>query len=357
MTTARTRPLLALAAIAVFAFCACAPALAAGSAPSGQPAKLMEATPSQITSFYFGKNDLITPVPPFNETAGQKANALGVTFPRALLSNIGTWGVTLVEEGMSIESVDTMSIWASSDQGASNVRFIVNIEINGNNIAQLATETKATVGATPEEFRVNPASGTITPQVFPKGARLGFNVQYSSGSSHGPIGPSSDSVFHYYGNLYRSRIDFITSPFNLTLESVRIGADRVNATTIVKDAFGVDAAQRTISVTFNGPTNSMAHHVKLVNTITDSVNGTQLVWEWEFARQGGVSSGAYAISVSAQYAGSEVNYSNVSTLTMEFPAVRDEEAPGPAALEVVGAVAAAAVAIAALRSAPPRRKG
>jgi hypothetical protein len=170
------------------------------------------------------------------------------------------------------------------------------------------------------------------------------------------VGPSSDSTFHFYHNLYRSRVDFVTNPFNLTLDSVKIDRDRINATTVMKDAFGVDMAQKIYSLTFNGPTNSQPNYLKLVNTISDPVNGTHLVWEWMFSQQGGVSDGSYAITVAAQYAGSETNYSNVSQLDIRFPSVRSGGKgflPGPDAVSAAAALAVAGV-VAACWARPSR---
>jgi hypothetical protein len=278
---------------------------------------------------------------------GQTVNAPGVTFPRALLSNVGSWTVTLAEEGMSIEAVDSLSLWASSDQGATNVHWRIQIGINGNLVGTLYTETKAALSSTPEEFLIDPGQTVFSPQVFEKGSQLGFFVQYLAGSNYGPVGPSSDSTFHFYHNLYRSRVDFVTNPFNLTLESVKLDRDRINATTIMKDAFGVDMAQKVYSLTFNGPTNSQPQFLKLVSTVVDPVNGTHLVWEWLFASQGGVSDGSYSVTVAAQYAGSEANYSNVSQLDIRFPSVRSGGKgflPGPDAMSAAAALAVVAVA-------------
>jgi len=323
--------------------------LASASAPVHPPPAGILATGSgQSTSFFFGANDLITPIAPVNETSGQTANALGVSAPRFLISNVGRWSVTLKEEGMTIEGLAGLSIWASSDAGASNVRFIVHVQINGNDVGTVNTERKATLGADPEEFRADAGSSQLAAQTFPKGAQVSFMLQYSASSSPAPIGPSADSIFHYYSDLYRSRLDIITNPFNLTVDrpSIKVGDDEVNVTTIVKDAFAVPSDDKTYSLSFNGPTNSQAHHVQVVNTIVDPVNGTQLVWNWNFLAQGLVTGGTYTITISAQYIGSDVNYTNISTADLAFPkgAAAGKGLPGLEAPMVISAVALLAVA-------------
>lgn len=293
-----------------------------GEEAGASPNIIMESTGNHITSFYFGKSDQITPVPPFNETA-QQVDALGVSLPRFLVSNVGTWKVTLTEEGMVVESLDGLSIWASSTQGAQNVRFTINVQINGNGAGTLRTETKPTLGPSPEEFRIDAGGSQMNRLDFPKGTQLTFNLQYSASSSPLPAGPSGSSTFHYYGDLYRSRVDFVTNPFNLTLADVKVQSDRINVTEIVKEAFGVDEGLRVLSLTFTGPTSSEEHHVHIVSTVIDPINGTTYIWNWFFGRQGGVSSGQYTIAISGSYVGAESNYTNVTTLELKLPKAKE----------------------------------
>lgn len=328
---------------------AAAPPLRPAGGDGKGPSIIMESTGNYLTSFYFGPSAQITPVPPFNETHGQEVDALGVSFPRFLVSNVGTWTVTLSEEGMVVESLEGLSIWASSTQGAQNVRFIIQVEINGNGAGTLRTETKPTLGSSPEEFRIDAGGSQMSRLDFPKGTQLSFNLQYSAGSSPLPAGPSGSSTFHYYGDLYRSRVDFITNPFNLTLSDVKLQSDRINVTEIVKEAFGVDPALRVLSLTFNGPTNSVDHHVQIVNTVIDPINGTTFIWNWFFERQGGVSSGQYTIALAGGYVGAEANYSNVTTMELKFPKPKDTGGgflPGLGAVEVAAGVMVAAAAAA-----------
>ncbi len=333
-----------------------------GGSDGASPSIIMESTGNYVTSFYFGRSAQITPVPPFNETRGQEVDALGVSFPRFLVSNVGTWSVTLSEQGMLIDSLEGLSIWASSTQGAQNVRFIIQVEINGNGAGTLRTETKPTLGPSPEEFRIDAGGSQMSRLDFPKGTQLSFNLQYSASSSPLPAGPSGSSTFHYYGDLYRSRVDFVTNPFNLTLSDLKVQSDHINVTEIVKEAFGVDPSLRVLSLTFNGPTNSVDHHVRIVNTVIDPINGTTFIWNWFFERQGGVSSGQYTIALSGGYVGAESNYSNVSTMELKFPKAKETGGgflPGLGPLEVaaglmVGAAAAAVRPFRDLRACRPR---
>jgi len=323
---------------------------AALPSPPPAPNPPREGTGAQLTSFYFGKNFQITPVPPFNQTTGQMADANGVTFPRALLTNVGTWTVTLREEGMTVDSLDGLSIWASSDQNAQNVRFTINVEVNGNPAGQLNTETKGVL-STPTEFRIDPGSSNLGAVDFPKGSQISFNLQYRATSSPLPVGPSASSVFLYYSDVYRSRVDFVTNPFNLTLAEIKVESRTLNVTEIVKDAFGVDAAEKRFFVSFSGPTSSQDHHVRQVDTRVDPINGTTLIWNWDFASQGSVSSGAYAVTLSAQYLGAEANYSNVTSAELDFPPVAEGGGgflPGIGLIGLIavgGGVAVAAVAV------------
>ncbi len=348
----RFATLLAVALVALASLPAASSSSAApprrGGTEGAHPDTIQESTGNQITSFYFGESGQITPVPPVNESHGQELDALGVSFPRFLVSNVGSWQVTLSEEGMIVESLDGLSIWASSTQGAQNVRFTIQVQINGNGAGTLRTETKATLGSNPEEFRIDAGGSQMNRLDFPKGSQLTFNLQYSASSSPLPAGPSGSSTFHYYGTLYRSRVDFVTDPFNLTLSEVQIEPDRVNVTEIFKEAFGVDPEKVVLSLTFTGPTSSDDRHVKLVNKLIDPINGTTLIWNWFFARQGGVSSGQYTIALSGAYVGAESNYTNVTTVEMKIPKVKEASGgflPGLGALEVgAGLAVAAAVA-------------
>ena len=355
MSTRPRVPFLAfLAILAVTAAAAMPPPALA--APSGAPAPPRDGTGGQVTSFYFGKSFLITPVPPFNESHGQSADAFGVSVPRALVSNVGTWQVTLTEEGMAVESLDGLSIWASSDQGAQNVRFTINVNINGNSAGQLNTETKPSLSSSPEEFRIDAGNSRMTLLDFPQGSQLSFQLQYRASSSPLPIGPSGDSTFHFYGDLYRSRVDFVTNPFNLTLADMKVESGDINVTEIVKEAFSVDPALKLYFVTFTGPTSSLDKWVKQVDTRVDPINGTTLIWNWEYAEQGGVASGAYVVTLSAAYLGGDSNYTNVTSADIKVPAFQAKGKgflPGPGAVGAIAAVAIAAVAAGALRSRGP----
>ena len=365
-SASRIAALLAVALVGAAAFpppgSAAASPPQGGDAEAGGPNIIMESTGNRVTSFYFGKSAQITPVPPFNESQGQQIDALGVSFPRFLVSNVGTWSVTLSEEGMVVEALEGLSIWASSTQGAQNARFIIQVEVNGNGAGTLRTETKPTLGPSPEEFRIDAGGSQMSRLDFPKGSQLSFQLQYSASSAPLPAGPSGSSTFHYYGDLYRSRVDFVTNPFNLTLTDLKVQSDHINVTEIVKEAFGVDPALRVLSLTFNGPTNSVDHHVKIVNTLIDPINGTTIVWNWDFAQQGGVSSGQYTVAISGGYAGAESNYSNVTTVELKFPKGPDTGGrflPGLSALGVAAGllVAAGAAAFGPVRvGQPPRQR-
>jgi hypothetical protein len=293
-----------------------------------------------LTSFFLGKGDRITPVPPWNETGGQTKIASGVSVPRALVANVGTWSVTLVEEGLDIASLETLSLWASSDFGATNVRFSIIVGLNGNQIATLSTDTKATLSTTPTEFTLSASSSNFPPRFISKGSQLSFQIQYSSSSPRG-VGPSVDSTVYYYHDIYRSRIDFMTNPFNLTITEARLDIENVNVTAIVKDAFGVPTEEREIAVLFSGPSASQGEFVTLVSTVYDRVNGTTMTWNWDFKSQGPVSSGLYTVTLSARYAGSELNYTTSNTTNLKFPKV--EEGGVLPGLEAAGAVAALGV--------------
>jgi hypothetical protein len=325
------------------------PALAA---PQGAPTPPSDGTAGSITSFYFGKSFSITPVAPFNESRGQSADAFGVSVPRALVSNVGTWQVTLTEGGMVIDSLDGLSIWASSDQGAQNVRFTINVQINGNSAGALNTETKATLSSTPEEFRIDAGNSRMTAVVFPQGSQLSFNLQYRASSSPLPVGPSADSTFLYYGDLHRSRVDFVTNPFNLTLADMKVDGPRINVTEIVKDAFSVDPEQKIYFISFAGPTSSLDKWIHKVDTRVDPINGTTLVWNWDYGGQGAVASGAYSVTLSAAYVGSDSNYTNVTSADIKFNAYSEKPKgflPGPDAVAAVAAIAVAAIAVGAAR--------
>lgn len=350
----------ALAALCAFTFVFGAAAVAAMPPPTERaPATIRESTGGQVTSFFFGKSNQITPISPFNETHAQTADAPGVSFPRTLITNVGTWAVTLSEEGMSVDSLEGISVWASSDQSAQNVRFTINVDLNGNNIGQLNTETKS-LSASPTEMHMDAGNSRMNQLIFPKGSQLAFNLQYRSTSSPLPVGPSKGSTFYYYGDLYRSRVDFVTNPFNLTLADLKMDRGTINLTEIVKDSFGVPSDDVFYTVTFNGPTNSQDPFIKHVDTRADPVNGTTLVWNWDFARQGTTTSGDYFVSLSARYEGNEVNYTNVSSASITFPKERNASGgflPGFDAVEGVAAVAAAAIMVAIFRVRPsPRRR-
>ncbi len=359
--TPTSRARVAFALLCTFSFMFGAGAAAAMPGPSAPaPSAPRAGSTGQITSFFFGKSMLITPISPFNETHGQTADAPGVSFPRTLITNVGTWAVTLSEEGMALDSLDGLSVWASSDQGAQNVRFTINVELNGNNIGQLNTETKS-LSASPEELHMDAGNSRMNQLAFPRGSQVAFNLQYRSTSSPLPVGPSKGSTFYYYSDLYRSRVDFVTNPFNLTLADIKMEGGAINLTEIVKDAFSVDVADKVYTVTFNGPTNSQDAFVKQVDTRVDPINGTTLVWHWNFDGQGTTTSGDYFVTLAARYVGSDVNYTNVSSAPLVFPKSKKAAAgflPGFEGLAGVAAIAAAAslISVSRARPRPPRRR-
>jgi hypothetical protein len=110
---------------------------------------------------------------------------------------------------------------------------------------------------------------------------------------------------------------------------------------------------------FSGPTSSQAHHIKVANTITDPINGTTLYWNWDYRAQGIASSGAYTITLSGQYVGSEINYSNISTYDLKFPPGPEAAAPGFESAWAIGAVVIVALVAAVWRrlDVPAAREG
>lgn len=357
--------LAAVGVVLLFAAAALAPAALGAERPAPEPPtapppavhvdRVMDG--AKLTAFYFGKSDRITPVPPVNVTGSQSKIAAGVSVPRALLSIVGTWSVNLVDESMDIESLEGMSIWASSDAGATNVRFIVLVQLNGNQIASLSTETKASLSGAPTEFTLDPGTGTFPPRTFAKGSVLSFQLEYQSSSPRG-VGPSADSTFLYYGNIYKSRIDFVTNPFNLTIVESHLDPGSVNISTVVKDAFGVAPEDRQLSLSFAGPSSSSPENVKIVFEADNPNGGTNVTWSWNYAAQGSVSKGIYTVTFSAKYVGMDGNYSVQNTSSLPIPKVETGGGflPGPGAGAALAALTVAAVA-AAWRSGPLGRRG
>jgi len=305
------------------------------------------------------------------ETDGKKkfrvlGTNLDISLKAAFEAEVGKAGKTTLNARRFFDIVrelpEVVEFSVEVTKGRALEELGIRIEVNGNGAGTLRTETKPTLGPSPEEFRIDAGGSQMSRLDFPKGSQLSFQLQYSASSAPLPAGPSGSSTFHYYGDLYRSRVDFVTNPFNLTLTDLKVQSDHINVTEIVKEAFGVDPALRVLSLTFNGPTNSVDHHVKIVNTLIDPINGTTIVWNWDFAQQGGVSSGLYTVAISGGYAGAESNYSNVTTVELKFPKGQDTGGrflPGLSALGVAAGllVAAGAAAFGPVRvGQPPRQR-
>jgi hypothetical protein len=234
----------------------------------------------------------------------------GSPLPRAFGLLVGIWTTPEISAPLLVEASISVSIWAKSDQGASNVRFNAQILVNGNQQTDIYTNSQSLSG-TPSEFIGDGSASNGAIELNP-GDTIGARVYYFA-DSQVIIGPAPDSTMIVGGADYDTHITIKTAPIFLgILDPVIDEQFGVVVSAIFIDAFSSTSYISNIRI--DGITNAETLSQPL---IAPGGNGTFISWIWDW-KTDGASNGDYTITITLSY--SEDNEFGASgQFYLEFP--------------------------------------
>ena len=228
---------------------------------------------------------------------------------------IGTWTSSPLTMPVVIGKQFLCSLWAYSSQGATNVRFNIQVQVNGNERFTFQTESTS-LSQTPTELRGD--TNRDNNLELSAGDTFGVRLAYFSDPARG-VGPGASSTLIVGSDEYDPHITITTSLMSLFTNVPVINVDTVTFSATFIDAFSATRLHAHI----------MVDGVVDVITISEPIfsmgeNGSLVSWDWNFKTDRG-RDGEYTIMVSLCY-GDENDFKASGTYYIEFH--EHEEAGG-----------------------------
>lgn len=262
--------------------------------------------PAPMNLYLYGDGaDLKPEVPIGNSTT--EVDCPGHPTPRFAGYYIGTWTSSPLTMPVVIDTLFSCSLWAYSSQSASNVRFNVEIQVNGNQRFQFQTESTS-LSQTPTEIK---GDGNRDSQMELKaGDTFGVRLAYFSDPAR-IIGQGASSTLIVGSDEHDSHLTITTSPMSLFTNSPVINLDIVAFSATFIDAFSATRLHAHIFI----------DGVVEVVTISEPIfslsdNGSVVSWDWNFKTDKG-RDGEYTVSVSLCY-GDENDFKATGVYFLEF---------------------------------------
>lgn len=238
----------------------------------------------------------------------------GHNTPRFLGTDIGTWTSSEIKAPITADPTVTCSVWARSDEGATGVHFHLWIRVNGNDVADIWTNTQSLSG-TPTEFTGDDSASDAI-QLNP-GDVISVQIIYFAQSRYF-VGPAPDSIMIVGGSQYDTHLTFMTASLSVAVQKPTVGEQFTTVSAVVVDAFASSKYIATVRIdgiidaeTVTGP------------SISPGGNGTSVTWNWNH-KTDGAKSGEYTITVTVSY--SEDNaFTSAATYNLEFEGEKKED--------------------------------
>lgn len=248
-----------------------------------------EAQPIHLNLFGGDQGELSPRKPQGNST---EVDCEGSPYARIAGYVIGTWTSCELTADIVVDGVFSCSFWVSSLEGASNVHFSVEIQIDGYDMYSFSTNS-VNVGSTPVEITGEGNSGYESIFLFP-GNTIGIQLTYFS-DPIGYFGQGAASTLIVGGAEYDSHITIQTYSIYTQINEPQINENFVTFSADYKDAFSTNNLMAQISVkgmsnvkTLSGPTFSPGNNWSLVT------------WTWDYKTDKGIG-GKYLITITLSY--------------------------------------------------------
>lgn len=274
-----------------------------------------ETEPQPVNLYFYGDGgDLKAEMPAGN--ASTEVPCYGSNTPRFFGTSVGTWTSSEINAPVNIGTTFTCSVWAKSDMGANNVYFHLWIRVNGNNVADIWTNTQGLSG-TPSEFTGDDTAGGEI-QLNP-GDTIEVEIIYFADSQYF-VGPAPDSTLLVGGTEVDTHITITAAPITLSVAKPVVDKELKLALFIANftDAFSSKRLNARLMVTGEAD----------VITISDPVfslagNASTVAWLWDYKTDKG-KCGEYTISVFLSYS-EENEFFATGTYTLELSDHKEDE--------------------------------
>ncbi|UCE73925.1 MAG: hypothetical protein JSV56_13035 [Methanomassiliicoccales archaeon] len=221
---------------------------------------------------------------------------------------IGTWTTPQLTAAITLGAKFSTSLWVYSTEGASNVRFRVQIFINGDQKYDFFTESSS-VSSTPVEIRgEGNHDETLELQA---GDTLGVRYAYFSDPKYF-VGPGANSKLLVGGDEYDSHLTVITSPITVSVKSPGVTDTLVIFSATYTDAFASTKLNAHIMVDGKVEVATLSDP-----TFAPGVNGSSVSWQWDYITDKG-RDGEYQITVFICYS-EENEFMAQGAFTIVFP--------------------------------------
>lgn len=270
--------------------------------------------PQPVNLYFYGGDggELKTDLPVGNQTTDVPCP--GSPLPRAFGLLVGIWTTPEISTTISVEALISVSIWARSDQGANNVRFTVQILVNGNQIMDDIGTNSQSLSGTPSEF-IGDGSGSQI-ELNP-GDTIAARLYYFA-DSQVVIGPAPDSTMLVGGSEFDTHITITTAPISISVNEPIIIEDIVTFSATYADAFGSTKLNAMLNVNGKSDVTTLSEP-----SFTPGINGSSVAWGWNY-KADEAQEGEYTVSVTLSY-GEDNGFTATGIYMIEFPKEEKDE--------------------------------
>jgi hypothetical protein len=279
-----------------------------------------------------------------NDTLAE-VSSNGPRFPRFLINNVGTFTMYVSKMPLVIWGVNYASVWAKSNEDVQGAQFRVNLQKNGATQRQMST-TRSTLSNAPVELAITDAPAFPEPLVIMPGESLGVFIQYTANSKY-PVGAAPGCIVLMNSEFHATRIELITTPFDMNVSAPSIVEGHLHAQGKVIDTSDVDPREKLIINLEIIPSGGRAVGAStiMVESFNQSDEQVLIMWSWDYKQSNAVE-GLYEFKIDVSYGVYGINYTNSSFYEVLFPKETQEGSTLPVSTNMLlGLVIIAVLAI------------
>jgi hypothetical protein len=267
-----------------------------------------EIKPQPINMYLYGGDggELKPDLPLGNSTT--EVMCQGNNFARTAGYYIGSWTSLEVTAPITIDTRISCGLWVYSMEGANNVRFNVELQINGNGVFTFTTGSNS-VSQTPIEITGEGNSNSVIE--LQVGDTIGIRLAYFSDPIY-VIGPGADATLITGDIEYDSHITIITNPISLNLDVPIVTDTDVTFSAYFMDTFSSTNLNADLQVIGKSEVNTLSEPAFSLGE-----NGSLVSWIWDH-KTDGAKDGEYRIRISIYYS-EENDFSASGIYLIEFP--------------------------------------
>ncbi len=236
-------------------------------------------------------------------------------------------------------------MWAKSNEDVQGAQFRVNLQKNGATQRQMST-TRSTLSNAPVELAITDAPAFPEPLVIMPGESLGVFIQYTANSKY-PVGAAPGCIVLMNSEFHATRIELITTPFDMNVSAPSIVEGHLHAQGKVIDTSDVDPREKLIINLEIIPSGGRAVGAStiMVESFNQSEEQVLIMWSWDYKQSNAVE-GLYEFKIDVSYGVYGINYTNSSFYEVLFPKETQEGSALPVSTNLlIGIVIIAVLAI------------